>query len=98
VPENIEPCLERRYFSQLHYLALTCEDKFLAERLRQRPHWRESGGEAFIEQQLNFNRWFKEQGPTLEPAITLLDTTAASLEETATQVASWIKEKIDKDK
>ena len=26
VPENIEQCLERRYFGQVHYLALVCEE------------------------------------------------------------------------
>jgi hypothetical protein len=40
VPENLEPCVERRYFSALHYLALTCDDDLLAERLRRRPAWR----------------------------------------------------------
>ena len=25
IPENVEQCVERRYFSDVHYLALTCE-------------------------------------------------------------------------
>jgi len=94
VPENMEPCVERRYFSDLHYLALTCEDQLLAERLRRRPDWRQSANEHFMERQLNFNRWFKEDGPEQEPAITLLDTTGQPVEETAAQVAQWIREKL----
>ena len=35
-------CVERRYFGTLHYLALTCEDEVLVERLRPRPSWRQT--------------------------------------------------------
>ena len=92
VPGNIEPCVERRYFSAVHYLALTCDDGTLAERLRARPQWRASASNAFIESQVSFNRWFRETGPTLVPTITLLDTTAIAIEETTAQVANWIKQ------
>ena len=33
VPSNIEPCVERRYFSRVSYLALICEDEILDTRL-----------------------------------------------------------------
>jgi predicted kinase len=95
VPENMEPCVERRYFSELHYLALTCEDEVLADRLRRRPQWRDSSSEIYVQEHVRFNRWFKEEGPTTEPGITLLDTTASSVEETAAQVADWIGKKIE---
>jgi hypothetical protein len=90
VPGNIEPCVERRYFSAVHYLALTCADDALAARLRARPQWRASAGDAFIEDQVNFNRWFKETGPTLDPPVTLIDTTHSTTEKTAGQAADWI--------
>src|SRR5688572_13598483 len=96
VPENMEPCVERRYFSELHYLALMCEDQLLADRLRRRPDWRQSANEEFLERQLDFNRWFKEHGPEQEPPITLLDTTGHPVEETTAQVAQWIREKLRK--
>ena len=66
VPENIEPCVERRYFSAVHRLALVCDDDVLVERLRARPQWRNAGTTAFVESQVAFNRWFRETGPTLE--------------------------------
>jgi len=94
VPENVEGCVERRYFSDVHYLALICEDEELAERLRSRPAWRKSSGQVNIEEQVRFNRWFREQGGQTEPAIELIDTTGASVEETAEQVALWIRGKI----
>ena len=97
VPENIEPCVERRYFAGVHYLALVCEDEVLAERLRSRPQWRKCDDPAYIEADVQFNRWFKERGSQQEPEIELLDTTGISVEETAQQVAEWIRGKIDAD-
>jgi hypothetical protein len=90
VPENIENCIERRYFSKVHYLALVCADETLSERLRQRPAWRGTREKAFIEENIRFNRWFKTYAG--QPAIKLIDTTEAPLEETARQAAAWIDE------
>lgn len=88
VPENIEPCIERRYFSQVHYLALTCSEEALVERLRQRPAWRETHHKDFIEAQARFNRWFQayDQQPTIE----VLDTTHITVEIAAQKVQDWI--------
>jgi hypothetical protein len=93
VPENIEPCVERRYFSTVHYLALICEDDVLARRLKARPAWRGSGEEAHLKGQIQFNRWFKGQ-QTTNPPIALIDTTYDSLETTVEQVKTWIREKV----
>jgi len=89
VPENIENCVERRYFSQTHYLALVCSDEMLLERLQQRPAWRGTCEPAYVEEQIRFNRWFNAY--VGQPAIKLLDTTRAPLEETTRQVAAWIE-------
>jgi hypothetical protein len=90
VPENMERCVERRYFSCLHYLALTCDDDVLAERLRKRPLWRKSSDSAFLEQQVRFNRWFKDNAGSTTPTIDLLDTTHTSIGQTTEQVTRWI--------
>ena len=42
VPGNIEACVERRYFSAVHYLALTCDAGLMLRRLRNRSAWRGS--------------------------------------------------------
>jgi hypothetical protein len=90
VPENLEACAERRYLSNIHYLALVCADNKLRRRLEDRPAWRECQDPAFIEDQLRFNNWFKTfAGP---PTIQRLDTTEADPEETARQVADWIQD------
>ena len=93
VPENIEPCVERRYFSQVHYLALACDDHELTQRLKARPDWRGSGEQAFIENQIRFNRWFKET-PQNDHPISLIDTTGISIETTIEQVEGWIRERV----
>jgi predicted kinase len=92
VPENIEDRIERRYLSEIHYLALVCTEEVLSERLRQRPVWRRTREPAFIQEQIRFNNWFKAYQD--RPAIKLIDTTDTSLEETALQVADWIKESV----
>ena len=90
VPANIEPCVERRYFSTVHYLALTCDDAELRERLRARPEWRGSGAATFVEAQSRFNAWFKEYAGS--PPIDIVDTSGVAPERTAQRVEAWIRE------
>jgi hypothetical protein len=66
-PKNLEQCVERRYFSGLHYLALVCADEMLEQRLRARPAWRKSDDLAYIEAHVAFNRWFKQNASQVEP-------------------------------
>jgi hypothetical protein len=88
VPHNIESRVERRYIGETHYLALVCDDKVQESRLWARSN---NGGDAEnIQDQVNFNRWFKEKGPLETPPIELLDTTNVPVEETARQVKCWI--------
>ncbi len=94
VPENLESCVERRYFSGLHYLALIGEPETLAERLRNRPKWRKSADPAYLDEHIRFNQWFKENAGKTTPSIDLLETTGVSLEETTQQVADWIRKKL----
>ena len=94
VPDNMEPCVERRYFSALHYLALVCDDELLAERLRGRGEWRQSSDPAYIAEHTRFNHWFKENAGGTEPSIDLLDTTGVPVEDTTAQVVAWIRRKM----
>jgi hypothetical protein len=92
VPSNLESCVERRYFSSVRYLALTCDDAALAERLRRRPAWRKSADPAFVEEQVRFNRWFQDTAGKTTPAIDLLDTTDVPIKRTTEQVTRWIQD------
>lgn len=98
VPENIEPCVGRQHFSKVHYLALVCEDDVLADRLRQRPERRDCSDPEYIKGQIEFNQWFKMEGTQVEPQVELIDTTESTLEETAQQVALWIRNRLDEIK
>lgn len=86
VPENLENCVERRYFSQIYYLALVCSEEILTERLRQRPAWRATHEQAYIDESIRFNNWFKTNYSTSN----LIDTTNISIEESTQQTSAWI--------
>ncbi len=91
VPENIESCLERRYFSRTHYLALVCNQVALRRRLLARPDWRMSGQQQQLTEQLDFNRWLQTEGPNQTPEVSILDTTFATVEDSANEVRDWMK-------
>jgi hypothetical protein len=93
-PGNLESCVERRYFSSLHYVALVCDDAVLAERLRGRPAWRRSGSNEYVDEHVRFNRWFKTRGPLSSPPIDLIDTTTESVDQTTGRVVSWIRSRL----
>lgn len=90
VPENIEPCVERRYFSNVHYLALVCDEPEIERRLLSRPDWRNCQNTGFVDAQKDFNRWFVEyRDQHRTPPIELIDTTCFSVEETALKIQQW---------
>ena len=90
IPDQFEASPERRYFSEVHYLALVCDDSVLVHRLEARPAWRMSGRPEVIEQERSFNRWLRDNASNTVPPMTLIDTGAISEEETARRVADWL--------
>lgn len=97
LPDQFETCFERRYFTRLYYLALVCDDALLTGRLKQRPLWRETGSDDFIERMLQFNRWLKEHASVSEPPMTVYDSSSRSVEETAREIAAWIRDYLKED-
>jgi hypothetical protein len=92
-PDQFEASRERRYFSDVHYLALVCSDADLIARLQARPAWRMSGDPAVIARERAFNRWLHENASTTVPPMTLVDSCTMSEEETARRVATWMASK-----
>jgi len=90
-PAQFEQCIERRYFSELHYLALICDDQIHASRLQNRPMWRGSSRDQFIQEQVEFNRWLLDNAKFTEPPMTLLDTSELTVDETVEKVGQWIR-------
>ena len=97
VPENIEQCVERRYFSQTHYLVLVCDEGVLRRRLLARPAWRKSGQPEELQAQLDFNSWLLTESPNQTPRVSLLDTTDALVEDSAKAVRAWIESALAPD-
>lgn len=92
VPDNLEACVERRYFTTLHYLALVCDDAVLAERLRRRPAWRKCGSDAYVAEHVAFNQWFRRAGGA--SPIERVETTHQTPEETTERVVAWIRSRL----
>lgn len=96
MPWQFEQCVERRYFSQIHYLTLICDDEVLAAHLRSPRTWRGSPEHdciaQCIEEQVSLNRWLRDNARHTDPPMTLLDTTGLTLEESVQRVSRWIRE------
>jgi broad-specificity NMP kinase len=90
VPHNIEGTPERAQFAAVHYLGLTCDDEVLEKRIRARPPPR-CTSDAHIAEQVAFNRWVRANGATSKPAVTVLDTTTARIEETSSAISRWME-------
>ena len=94
VPENIESCTERRYFSKIYYLNIYCSDNELEKRLIKRPQWRNCQDKGFIDKQKEFNNWVINYWKEKKPEIDLIDTTNLTLEKTTENVKIWINNKL----
>jgi broad-specificity NMP kinase/DNA-directed RNA polymerase subunit RPC12/RpoP len=92
LPEHYENQPERRFFSDIHYLALVCGTDELERRLRALPAWR-GWDDQKVERMLAFNEWLLENVQVTDPPMTLLDTTADSVDETARSVVAWVRER-----
>lgn len=91
VPPEFEPLPERALFTEIRYLALTCDPDVLADRLRRRPAWR-GWSAPRITETLEFNEWIRVTAAAMEPPMRLLDTTRAPVTATAERVCAWALE------
>jgi broad-specificity NMP kinase len=85
VPNDIMSCVEKRYFSAVYYLALVCDNNVLEKRLLTRPVWMGITRE-YINQQTKNNSTLKK---CKSNNIEFIDTTSASVEETADAIIKW---------
>ena len=93
VPGQLEACPERRLVSQIHYLALVCEDAELEARLRARPAWRAWTDEK-VARMMAFNQWVKRHAATTTPPMQLLDTSGRSVQDSAAGVRAWVLQQL----
>jgi broad-specificity NMP kinase len=92
VPSQFEQCVERRYFSDIYYLALVCDDEVLASHLRSRPAWRSTSADEQIKEQVAFNRWLKDNARSTQPPMALLDTTEITVDQSVEGVMRWVRD------
>jgi predicted kinase len=93
VPHNLEPLPERAAFTSVHYLALTCDDEMLEQRIRARKPPRRTD-DAHVTEHVDFNRWLRANASASTPPVTLVDTTRSTIDEAAARVASWIRSSV----
>ena len=87
LPEQFEVCAARELFTDIHYIAVVCEQKELERRMRE---GREITDEAWLESSRHFNEWLKRHAGETVPAMELLDNTCLSVEQTAERIDAWI--------
>jgi broad-specificity NMP kinase len=90
VPNQIETCIERRYFASTYYLALVCSPAELEKRLRARPAWR-SVDEQLITDHLAYNDWICANAGTTHPPMDVLETTGKTVTECSAAVKDWLQ-------
>jgi len=94
VPEQFENCLERRYFSEIHYIAIVCDEEILYKRLTEDRHYEEN--DENVKVSINFNAWLKTNADKTNPHMDLLDNSHLTVDEAAKIVEDWIYKHINK--
>lgn len=92
MPEQIEPLPQRALFTDVHYLAVVCDDETMLHRATV---GRGVTDESWINSSLHFNRWLRENGANHTPSFRIVDTSRLTPEEGAALVDKWIHEKLN---
>lgn len=90
-PMQVENQPERIYFTEVHYLAVVCDDEVLKDRMC---NGRGVKDDDWIKSSLKFNNWFKQNYNKTTPNITLLDTSNISPIVGAEIAQKWICERL----
>jgi len=85
IPEQFENCFERRYFSEIHYLALVCDEDILRKRLEER-----DGHKSNIDGAVEFNNWLRENADKTNPKIKLVESSKLNVSEKEKIINDWI--------
>lgn len=88
MPDRYETRTRRRFFAETHYAALVCEDSVLRARLEARGsgYWTD-----VIDTMVEWNQTLRRGETTNDKPIHLIDTTVATVDETADEIADWIR-------
>lgn len=91
LPDQFEDTYNRRFFSNIYYLALVCDAQKLEQRMRKGRH---IDDENWIKGSADFNNWFMKNGPSYKYPIEVCDISELSIKEYAKFIDEWIMSKI----
>lgn len=80
----------KRFFTDIHFLALVCSSEELERRMREGRRITDSN---WIQSSIDYNRWFMEWGNVSGQRIDTFDITGKSVCEVANYVAEWVQNK-----
>lgn len=89
LPDQLDAVPARKLLGPIHFCDLDCPDDVLAARLCARPSWRHSSSETVIAEHQRFAAWLRTH---IQPCY---DTSALTPDETAAQIAAWIRRRLD---
>ncbi len=73
--------------SATYFIAMTCSDEEVAKRLKARPEERMCGSDEFIQGQIQYNQWFRNNHNKFQFYI---DNTELTVDETAHRIADYV--------
>lgn len=89
--ENFEIAYNRRFFTEIYFLALVCDSESLEKRMREGRHITDSN---WIKGSVDYNRWFIENGTVSNKRVDTYDITGKTVSEVADYVAQWVEGKL----
>lgn len=89
--EFFETAYNRRFFTEIYFLALVCDYEDLKKRMLEGRHITDSN---WINSSIEYNRWFIEKGKLLDQRIDTYDITGKSVAEVADYVTKWVEERL----
>lgn len=85
--EHFETTYNRRFFTEIYFLALICKSDDLEKRMRDGRHITDAN---WIQSSLDYNRWFRETGTVSNKKIDTYDITGKNVSEVADYVTEWV--------
>lgn len=89
--EHFANAYNRRFFTNIHYLALVCSPEELEKRMREGRHITDPN---WIQDSIDYNRWFQKTGIVSGQKVDTFDLTGKSVSEVADYVIQWVEQKL----
>ena len=90
-PKQFESLDERKYFSEIYYIAVTSSKDTLVSRMKD---GRKIKDEAWIEGSVHFNQWLIDNASETSPPMSVIDYSNAGTENAAQVIDAWICERL----